>query len=244
MRCLPRVPPALLALALLTNLGVAQESAPQLPDTPSTTKQAEKKPAKKALDFKILARKSKLFPDLAASNQPLLPKQKFQLFISDSVSPAAFLGAAFGAGIGQARDSLPGYGQGAEGYGKRFGASLATGASAQFFGTFLLPSLLRQDPRFFVRGTGSLLQSVRYGLRRLVITRADAGGDVINWSGLVGPLAAQGLANTYLPDDERTAAKTFQRYGTYLALRAGVNVAKEYWPTISKKLTKPKKQKK
>jgi hypothetical protein len=66
----------------------------------------------------------------------------------------------------------------------------------------------------------------------------------LNTSGLLRPLAAQGLANTYLPDEERTAGRTLQRYGTYLALRTGVNLAKQYWPTIFKSLTKAKQKKK
>jgi hypothetical protein len=183
-----------------------------------------------------------MFPDLAASDKPLSTKQKLQLSVSESLSLAAVGGAAFSAGLSQARDSLPGYGQGAEGYGKRFGAAIATSSSTQFFGTFLFASAFGQDPRFFVRQNSTLRQSIRSGLRRLVITRTDQGGERLNTSGLMGPMAAQALANTYLPDEERTAGRTFQRYGTYLALRAGVNIAKQYWPTIFKGLTKGKRK--
>ncbi len=195
-------------------------------------------PAKRvrSFDYKTLARKSRVFPDLATTKPPLRSSQKFRLFISESISPAAFGAATFGAGLGMARDNLPGYGQGMEGYGKRFGASLATGSSTQFFGTFLLASICHQDPRIFVRGDGSIRQSIKFGLRRLVLAPTDAGGEAINWSGLAGPLASQALANTYLPDDERTAGRTFQRYGTYLAMRAGVNALKEFWPAIFKRL--------
>jgi hypothetical protein len=221
-----------------TGAAACQGEGTQLPEAPSASKQAKQKTAKKQFDFRLLAKRSKIFPDLAASDKPLGARQKLQLAVSESLSPAAVGGALFSAGLSQARDSLPGYGQGAEGYGKRFGAAMATSTSSQLFGTFLLPTALHQDPRFFVQGNGSLSQSVGYGLRRLVITRTDKRGEAINWSGLMGPLAAQGLANTYLPDGERTAARTFQRYGISLGLRAGVNIAKEYWPTIFKGLTK------
>ncbi len=221
--------------------GVAQVHEPSLPPAPPA--QLTARQAKKQFDFKLLARRSRMFPDLAASDKPLSAKQKLQLSVSDSLSLAAVGAAGFSAGQSQARDSLPGYGQGAEGYGKRFGAAMATSSTTQFFGTFLFATAFGQDPRFFVRENSNLRQSVRSGLRRVVITRTDQGGETLNTSGLLGPLVAQTLANTYLPDEERTTARTFQRYGTYLALRAGVNIAKQYWPTIFKSLAKGKRKK-
>jgi hypothetical protein len=223
--------------------GVAQVREPSLPPAPSAQLTAQQEEAKKQFDFKLLVRRSKMFPDLAATEKPLSAKQKLQLSVSDSLSLAAVGAAGFSAGLSQARDSLPGYGQGAEGYGKRFGAAMATSSTTQFFGTFLFATAFGQDPRFFVRENSNLRQSVRSGLRRLVITRTDQGGETLNTSGLLGPLVAQTLANTYLPDEERTTARTFQRYGTYLALRAGVNITKQYWPTIFKNLAKGKRKK-
>ncbi len=240
MKSLPRGTSSLPALILLTNFGVSPAGYDATAGSSFRIEADGKKAPKKSLDFKVLARRSKFFPDLAASDKTLSTGQKFRLFISDSASPAAFLGAGFSAGLGQARNNFEGYGQGAQGYGKRLGAAMATSSSTQFFGTFLLPSVLHQDPRLFVKGNGSLRQSVKYGLLRVVITRTDSRKDAINWSGLLGHLAAQGLANTYLPEEEQTVPKTLQRYGTSLALRAALNVAKEYWPTIFKSLMKPK----
>lgn len=220
--------------------GIGQVQESPLPSAPSAQLEAKKEDPKKQFDFKLLVQRSKMFPDLATNDQPLSSKQKLQLSVSESLSLAAFGGAVFSAGLSQARDSLPGYGQGAAGYGKRFGAAMATSASNQFFGTFLLASAFGQDPRFFVRQNLGLRQSLRYGLRRVIITRTDQGEETLNTSGLAGPLAAQGLANTYLPEAERSAARTFQRYGTSLALRTGVNVAKQCWPAIFKGLTKGK----
>jgi hypothetical protein len=140
------------------------------------------------------------------------------------------------AAISQANDSWPGYGQGWNGYGKRYGATLALNASTDMFGTFLLPSLLHHDPRCFVLSHGSFKQKIAHALKRVVVTPTDAGGQAINVSGLLGPLAAEGLANTYLPDAERTAGQTFERFGIQLAIIAGSNVAKEFWPAIFKTL--------
>jgi hypothetical protein len=216
-------------------LVAAQAVEVSVPDAPSATVTPERQNSRK-LDFKLLVHRSRVFPDLATNSEHLSVKQKLQLSVNDSLSLAAVGGALFSAGLGQARDNLPGYGQGAEGFGKRFGTAMGANASAQFIGTFLLATAFRQDPRFFVQENPSLRQSIVYGFRRLVVTRTDGGQETLNTSGLLGLLAAQGLANAYLPDQERTAARTFRRYGISLALRAGANFAKQYWPKIFKSL--------
>ena len=113
---------------------------------------------------------------------------------------------------------------------------MAFASSSNFFGTFLLPSLLHQDPRFFVRDTGNFGDKVGYATSRIFITRSDRGGEIINWSGMLGPLGAAALANTYLPEDSRGVGLTFSRWGTSLAGTAASNVLREFWPTINRRL--------
>jgi len=141
-----------------------------------------------------------------------------------------------GAGIGQARNSLPGYGQGMGGYGKRFGSSMATGAANNFFGTFLVSSLLHRDPRYFVTLHGGAGHRIGYALSRIVVARTDDGKDAANWAGILGPLLAESLANSYLPAKEQTAGGTFQRFGWRIGLNAASNALREYWPTIFRSL--------
>jgi hypothetical protein len=184
----------------------------------------------------ILERRSVFFPELAASSKPLRPRQKFELFADQSIAPSRILSSLAGAGIGQAADFLPAYGQGADGYAKRFGSSMASQASTNFFGTFLLPSMLHDDPRYFVKLHADLGHRIGYALSRLVVTRKDDGAETTNWPGMIAPLLAESLANTYLPMNERTAGRTFQRYGVRMGLTAAANMAKEYWPTIFRNL--------
>lgn len=100
----------------------------------------------------LLQRRSYCFPELATTTVPLSARQKFTLFVNDSISGQAIAVSAASAGVEQGFAWLAAYGQGAKGYSKRFGASLARSASDSFFGTFLLATILRQDPRFFVSG--------------------------------------------------------------------------------------------
>ena len=216
-----------------------QEPAPRdLPDAPAP-KQANT-PQKRQNRFNttiaVLEKRSIFFPEIATSPGPLSVKQKFELFAGESVAPSRFLGSAAGAGISQARNSREGYGQGAGGYGKRFGSSLATVTSSNFFGTFLISSMLRRDPRYFLTLHGGPGHRIAYALSRIVVSRTDEGKNAANWAGMIAPLLAEGLANSYLPVKEQTAGRTFQRYGIRIGLNTAANALREYWPAISRNL--------
>jgi hypothetical protein len=184
----------------------------------------------------LIAKRSYVFPEIAYTPGALTPTQKFELFLSQSASPEQLFSSLAGAAIGQARDSLPGYGQGWAGYGDRFGSSLASGASTHLFGTYLLPTILHDDPRYFVKLHGTWKERVGHALARTVVIRTDEGGYRFNLPQTLGPLMAEGLANVYLPQGERTAGKTFERWGIRLSWGAASNLVKEYWPTIFKDL--------
>ncbi|HYL86000.1 MAG TPA: hypothetical protein VE263_17370 [Candidatus Angelobacter sp.] len=230
---------AAVLLVAIEAVAAQQEPPPKdLPTAPSPKQ--EQAPAKHenafGATFEILSRRSIFFPDLAASPGPLTTTQKFELFADKSIAPSRVLSSGLGAAIDQARNALPGYGQGWDAYGKRFGSSMATGASTEFFGTFLIASLSHRDPRYFVVLHGTLGRRIAYGLSRLVVARTDSGKQAFNWPGVLGPLFAEGLANSYLPAKEQTAGRTFSRYGVRIGFTAGTNILKEYWPTIFRSL--------
>lgn len=172
------------------------------------------------------------FPDIATSPGPLTTGGKFKLFVNQSISPPYILVSVFSAAFDQARDVPKGYGQGWDAYGGRFGSNMARASSTSFFGTFLLASLLHEDPRFFPQSKPSFGRSLKYSTQRIVLTRSDSGKDVFNTSGLLGPLASEALANVYLPSSEQTVGKTFTRFAVDLAWRVGGNMFKDYWPTF------------
>ena len=237
--------PCLLALRLVVLLmsvaapaAAQQEPKPDLPDAP-TPKQANaprqrQNPINTTIE--VLERRSIFFPEIATSPGPLSVKQKFELFAGESVAPSRFLRSAAGAGVSQARNSLDGYGQGMGGYGKRFCFSMATAASSNFFGTFLISSMLHRDPRYFVTLHGGPGHRIGYALSRIVVSRTDEGKNAANWAGMIAPLLAEGLANSYLPVKEQTAGRTFQRYGIRIGLNTAGNALREYWPTIFRSL--------
>jgi len=192
--------------------------------------------------YNLLQKKSIVFPDIAASPERLSTGEKFQLFVDNSISVHTVTWAVLGSAVGQATDSPTGYGQESGGYGKRFGSSMARQSSSNFFGTFVLASALGQDPRFYPEIRPRFVHAVKYSVQRVFVTRNDEGRDVFNWSGLGGSLMAEGLANVYWPDRNRTSGDTLFRYGLDLATRAGGNMLREYWPVFYGKINHTSRQ--
>ena len=165
---------------------------------------------------------------------PLNTKQKFELAWKTTVDPVSFVLSGALAGVEQWQDLYPGYGQGAEGYGKRFGASYADLASSTFFGGAIFPSLLKQDPRYFYKGTGSKRSRVLHALASAVICRGDNKRWQPNYSSILGTLAASGLSNAYYPEKDRGVALTFENAAIGTGANAAINLLQEF---VVRKLT-------
>ena len=145
-------------------------------------------------------------PDAA----PLDTKQKFELSWRDAIDPVTFILIGATAGLQQAENEFPGYGQGAEGYAKRYGASYADFATGTLFGSVIFPSILKQDPRYFYKSTGSVRQRVMYALANAVICKGDNGKWAPNYSSVWGDLAAGAISNIYYPQSNRGAGIVFE----------------------------------
>jgi len=227
----------------LCPLGTTQQiPSDSLPDSPSSSTQSQpttrgNNPIQGGVALvQVLERKSLVFPDLATTKETLSPWDKFKLAANNSVAVSTVGVSLVSAAYGQAVDSPEGYGQGGEGYAKRFGANMARAASDNIFGTFLIASVIHQDPRFYVKKGLSFRQSVKYAAVRVLKTRSDNGQSVTNFAGLMGPLAGEALANTYYPAGSRGVGDTFVRYSADLGWKFAGNLLKEYWPDINKKL--------
>ena len=133
----------------------------------------------------------------------LTARQKFDLAWKTSVDPVSFLVSGIEAGVEQANNGFSGYGQGAQGYAKRYGASYADEFIETMIGSAILPSLLKQDPRYFYKGSGSTRSRILYALANSVICKSDHGHWQANYSGILGSIAAGGISNLYYPASDR-----------------------------------------
>jgi hypothetical protein len=147
----------------------------------------------------------------------------------------------FLAGLSQAENSEPGYGQGIGGYGKRFGASAADGTIENFLTGAILPSLLHQDPRYFQSGQGGFWRRTGYSVSRIFVTRTDSGGHQFNYSEILGSAISSGISTySYHPKGDRTLPNTVSVWGTQVGYDTITIVVKEFWPDIRRKLSKKK----
>jgi hypothetical protein len=166
-------------------------------------------------------------------------KDKFVLFLQDSFDPVTFLETGFNAGIDQAEDTDPSYGQGAEGYGRRFGAGYAGQATSRFFKDFAYPSIFSEDPRYYRLAHGSAGRRLLHAMEHAVVAHRDNGKYMFNFSEWLGTASAVALSNTYHPDNERGFSPAAQRVGYSVLQDMGFDVLREFWPEISRKFRLP-----
>jgi hypothetical protein len=166
-------------------------------------------------------------------------KDKFILFVQDSVDPVVFLGTAFDAGLAQAQDDDHSYGQGAKGYATRYGADFAGGTTSRFFKDFAYPWIFSEDPRYYRLGHGSGKKRFLHAVEHSVVAHRDDGTRMFNFSEWLGTTSSVVLSNTYHPDAERGVGPTATRVGVSVLQDMGFDVLREFWPEISKKFRLP-----
>ncbi|HZD47921.1 MAG TPA: hypothetical protein VE178_04180, partial [Silvibacterium sp.] len=256
----PTLPPVVLAAENVSGTplaGILPVTLPavSLPDDPSAAQQqgtandqqpAQAQPATQQPQGPLSAQeqlkiqeKQRVLGVMAAFNTtsnrdavPLTPGQKFQLFFKSQTDPWPFGLAAVIAGINQATNAFPEYGQGVQGYAKRFGVAYGDAFIGNFFGNAVLTSLWHEDPRYFQKGTGSYTSRFLWAATATVWCKRDNGTWGPNYANVAGNLIGAAIANVYYPESERTAWDTVSRGLTVSA--EGIIGAEiiEFWPDI------------
>lgn len=134
---------------------------------------------------------------------PLTSKQKIELTWHTLASPANLVIDGGIAGVEQAENALKGYGPGAMGYARRYGAASGDFLFGTTLGGAVFPVLLRQDPRYFYKGTGSVPSRALYALSTAFICKGDNGKWQPSYSGVLGDLSAGAISNLYYPSTDR-----------------------------------------
>jgi hypothetical protein len=170
-----------------------------------------------------------------AEFKPLTPKQKLKLAFDDSFDPTAFLVAGLFAADSMAQKQYA-FGQGAQGFAKYYGGAFADQAIGNMMSEALFPIALHQYPRYFQKGAGGFWKRTGYALSREVITRGDDGRNHFNTSELAGNAVAAGISNLYYPAADRSLGNTGNKWSQQIALDAGFDIMKEFWPDVRHKL--------
>jgi hypothetical protein len=163
-------------------------------------------------------------------------KEKFWLATEDTFDYSNFILVGMLSGQSMAANSQPSFGQSWSGYGKYYWHSFADGALENYMVEAVAPALTKEDPRYYTLGKGRFLKRTGYAVSRLVITRTDSGHNTFNFSEIAGAGTAAAISNSYYPATSNPWVKTYQRWGTQLALDGVFNIFKEFWPDINKHL--------
>jgi hypothetical protein len=175
---------------------------------------------------------------------PLTVGQKFKVVARGSFDPVQIPWYAILAGISQAEDSEPGFGQGWEAYGKRVACYAADGTIQNFFVGAIMPSIFRQDPRFFPSGKGGFFHRAGYAASRIVITRGDNGNRQFNVSEVLGSAMSSSISTySYHPESDRTIGNVASVWVSQMGYDTITLMLKEFWPDIRRKIKRePKPQ--
>ncbi len=166
-------------------------------------------------------------------------KDKFTLFVRDTVDPISFLSAAFDAGLDHASNRDPTFGQGAAGYGRRFGADFAGQTTWRFFTDFAYPTIFSEDPRYYRLIQGSGRQRFLHAAEHTFVAQRDNGKHMFNLSQWLGTVTAVGLNDVYHPGNERGLGPALRTSAYALATGMGFDILREFWPDITRKLHMP-----
>jgi hypothetical protein len=202
----------------------------------ASTEESERKKAQEQLDNQLHQR---VFGVMATFNTtrnrdalPLSTKQKYELFFKSASDPWPFVLTAVGAGIDQAQNSFPQYGQGVEGYAKRWGAGYTDYFTGNLLGNAVLASMLKEDPRYFQKGTGSFTTRALWAAGGTVWCKRDNGSWGPNYANVMGNLMGAAVSNLYYPAPDRTVGETLERGFTVTAQAIIGSEVIEFWPDM------------
>jgi hypothetical protein len=213
-------------------------ATPAAPDPPSAIAPAPGNPAndQDQIDKRILG----VLPNYrtapkSAEATPLTARQKFAIAAKDSFDWPVYLVSGAFAALYQLENQNPSFGQGMKGYAKRYVTSYGDQTIGNMMTEAIWPTMLREDPRYFRQGTGSVWSRMLYAASRVVITRTDAGGRRFNFSEWLGNGSTAALGNLYYPQS-RAASDVWQRTYTQVATDAFSQELKEFWPDVKRHL--------
>lgn len=168
--------------------------------------------------------------------QPLTAKQKFHVFMDHTYAPTTFVNAGIDSVADKIQNDNAEYERGATGLTQHYAVELATSETNVFFERFLIPTVLRQDPRYFRNPDLPFFRRALYSMSRVVITRADNGTETFNASKVLGGAASQALSDLYVPGHAQGMAPIRDRVTFDLLRDAGMNLLHEFWPDVRRKL--------
>jgi hypothetical protein len=239
-------------LLAVSSLAAAQANTAETPDAPQAVSSSQPAPSGSGAQSPAQTSPANaegqqtkrilgIIPNFrAVSTDEKLPretvKEKFMDATRDSFDYSSILIPGIIAGYSMADKQYPEFHQGAAGYARYFWHSAVDQTSENYWVEFIVPTVTREDTRYYTLGRGGFFKRTGYALSRAVITRSDAGGETFNVGEIVGAGIAAGVSNLYYPSRERSFSNTGQQWAVDVGIDAASFVGREFWPDINRKL--------
>ena len=166
-------------------------------------------------------------------------KDKLFLFLHDAIDPETIFSAGFNAGISQAENNDPSFGQGGKGYGLRFVVSYTDQVQSLFFKEFAYPTIFSEDPRYYRLGEGPAKRRFLHAMEHAVVAYNDKGRPMFNFSEWLGEISGASISNLYHPGNRRGVGPAAQNIAIDVGLDLGFDELREFWPEAARKLKLP-----
>ena len=202
--------------------------------------QKDKEEGKKKSDRMFFVMPNFLTVENEAKVPPIHWKEKFAITAKGAFDPYEFTIVGVLAGIRQAEDAYPAFGQGFGAYGKRYGTAFADQVDGNIMVGAVFPSLMKTDPRYFQLGKGGFFRRFGYAISRIFVTRRDSGANLFNFPEFAGNASAIAISNVYYPAADRGFTSGLNNWGLQMGVDAFGNELKEFWPDIHKHFSRKK----
>lgn len=172
---------------------------------------------------------------------PMSTREKFSLAAKDSVTDySSYTWAGILAGQAYLLNADPELGRGGKAYGRYYWRTFVDGVSGTFFTEAIVPSIRKEDPRYYTLGKGGFFKRTGYAISRAFVTKMDNGDTGFNCSEVCGNALTAGLSNAYYPAEERGFSQTAYNFGEQMESAVLNHIFQEFWPDIRKKVLRQK----
>jgi len=166
--------------------------------------------------------------------KPMTPKEKAWLAVRNVADPFNGFTILASSAIAVGFDAHSLYGPGMYGFGRYLGVSSAQDITGEFLGTFLIPSIVHQDPHYHRMPNAAIPRRALHAITQIAWTQGDNGKGMLNYADLVGFALDDEIGNLYVPGRETNLPASASRYGIGLASAPIDNFVSEFLPDLAR----------
>lgn len=166
----------------------------------------------------------------------MTPKQKAWLAVRDVADPFNAVTILGSSAIAVGSNAHSAYGPGMMGFERYVGVSYSQDLTGEFFGTFLIPSIVHQDPHYHRLPQATMKRRIAHCLYQVLWTQGDNGKGMVNYADVVGFAIDDEIGNLYVPSRRTNLPSSAERYGTGLATAPIENFVTEFLPDIARRI--------